>query len=158
MEPVDFFKSLKHRKTQAFCERVIDGDTVIMTMELPGLLAVPARFSCRLFGYNAPEIHSGPPEVRVHGIACRFMLEKLMLYTKFDVTIIDLSYERLVVSIDSVDIRGHMLSYAPCQEHTGRNKVEPVSLEFCTAKLAEPEYQAHYESAVQFCRQEKKGV
>lgn len=94
----DFTNALYHYK--ATVTRIIDGDTAIMTIDL-GCRVQTVR-SIRLLGYDAPELFSGPPEVRSAGAKAQIALATFMpvgsdvyLHTQLDHT----SFERLLARV-----------------------------------------------------------
>jgi endonuclease YncB( thermonuclease family) len=91
---------------RAVIERVVDGDTVHASVSL-GLDEYAYRM-IRLWGVNAPELFSGPPEERERGAAARDFLAGLIppgtkcrLATQRDVT----TFGRYVATIELEDGR-----------------------------------------------------
>jgi endonuclease YncB( thermonuclease family) len=60
------------------CVKIVDGDTIHLVMKFGGNLQ---RFTCRLYGYNAAEIHSEDPRELEVAVGAKTYLSNL-IYNK----------------------------------------------------------------------------
>lgn len=106
--------------------RVLDGDTVEIIIKLDKL----EKHRLRLFGINAPEIHTKNEEEKVAGLYSKFQLEKLLEKDNNLVTIFftkDDKYGRRMGSIKTksgIDCNKWMLENNLAQEYFGDKKID----------------------------------
>lgn len=119
----DFDNALYHYRARV--ERIIDGDTAVMTIDL-GCRVQSVR-SIRFLGYDAPELFSGPPATREAGANAQVALAGLIpvgstvyLHTQLDHT----SFERLLAKVYTQEADGSLRDVADIMVTNGHGVPE----------------------------------
>ena len=68
-------QTLKGKTFRAFCTRVIDGDTVVLNVDVPG---GPLEYHVRLLHTDSPELKSKDNTERQHAQTCRAFLQGIL--------------------------------------------------------------------------------